>query len=129
MNNETAEIIAKTPKRALPFFVAILVLSAFFLFPSGETSQVNDWESPLVVSRNTEPAHATLVPYSTIEKAIAGERLASEYMLLLNGKWKFRWVPKPADRPLEFYKTEYDASRWKDLDVPGNWQFQGKKSV
>ena len=125
MNTTTAGTLAQTPKRALPLFAAILVLSAFSLSPPGETTQVNDWENPLIVSRNTEPAHATLVPYSTIEKAVVGDRFASEYLFLLNGKWKFHWVPNPAERPLDFYKTEYDASGWKDIDVPGNWQFQG----
>jgi beta-galactosidase len=125
MNTAPARIPAKTPKRALPLFLGFLVLSAFSQSPSGETPPVNDWENPLIVSRNTELPHATLVPYSTIEKAVQGDRLASDYLLLLNGKWKFHWVPKPADRPLDFYKTEYDASGWKDIDVPGNWQFQG----
>jgi beta-galactosidase len=95
------------------------------LAPSGEEPSVNDWENPLVVSRNTEPPHATLIPYSSVEKALAGDRFASEYLRLLNGKWKFHWVPKPADRPRDFARPEYNVSSWKDIDVPGNWQFQG----
>jgi beta-galactosidase len=104
------------------FFVFLASLS---LAPSGEEPPVNDWENPLVVSRNTELPHATLVPYSSPEKAAAGDRFTSEYLQLLNGKWKFHWVSKPADRPVDFYKPETSVSAWKDIDVPGNWQFQG----
>lgn len=46
-------------------------------------------------------------------------------MLLLNGRWKFHCVSKPADRPLDFFKTEVDVSAWQEIDVPGNWQLQG----
>ncbi|MFZ2055390.1 MAG: glycoside hydrolase family 2 TIM barrel-domain containing protein [Candidatus Aminicenantales bacterium] len=103
----------------------IVTLSLFSLSSHSEELQPNDWENPLVVSRNTEPPHATLVPYSTMEKAIAGDRFASEFMLLLNGRWKFHWVSKPADRPRDFFKPEYDVSAWKKITVPGNWQLQG----
>ncbi len=93
--------------------------------PASQPSQANDWENPLVFSRNTEPPHATLMPYATLEKAIAGDRFKSEYLFLLNGKWKFNWVSKPADRPMDFYKVDYDVSGWKEISVPGNWQLQG----
>jgi len=125
MNQVTARVLGKIPKDALPVLLGLLLLGAFTISPSGETPQVNDWENPLVVSRGTEPPHATLMPYSSLEKALAADRFASEDMLLLNGKWKFHWVPKPADRPLDFNKPEVDVSGWKEIDVPGNWQFQG----
>jgi len=125
MSPKTRGIPARIPCPAHLLFAGLLLAGAFSLSPSGQTPPLNDWENPLVVSRGTEPPHATLMPYSTLEKAIAGDRFASEYMLLLNRKWKFHWVPKPADRPLDFYKPEYDVSGWKDIDVPGNWQFQG----
>jgi len=124
MTNPPSEKRDQMGRRELSLFF-VFILGLFSLAPSGETPQVNDWENPLVISRNTEPPHATLMPYSTMEKAAAGDRFASEYMLLLNGKWKFHWVPKPADRSLDFYKPEYDASAWKEIEVPGNWQLQG----
>jgi beta-galactosidase len=84
-----------------------------------------DWENPLVFSRNTELPHATLMPYATLERAVAGDRFKSEYFVLLNGKWKFNWVSRPADRPLDFCKPDYDVGSWKEISVPGNWQLQG----
>jgi beta-galactosidase len=124
MSNSHVEKRVKIRRKALPLFV-IVILGLFSLAPSGETPQVNDWENPLVVCRNTELPHATLIPYATMEKAVAGDRFGSEYMLLLNGKWRFHWVPKPADRPADFFRTDFDVSGWKSIEVPGNWQFQG----
>ncbi|HUU83536.1 MAG TPA: glycoside hydrolase family 2 TIM barrel-domain containing protein [Phycisphaerae bacterium] len=86
---------------------------------------VNDWENPAVVGRNKEPAHCTLVPYADIGAATRGTRAKSPFLKLLNGKWKFHWVAKPADRPMEFYKTSFNVSGWNEIAVPGNWQLQG----
>jgi beta-galactosidase len=124
MTHLPAEKRNVTGRIALPLMV-FAVLVSLSPAPSGETPQVNDWENPLVVSLNTELPHATLIPYSAAEKVIAGDRFASEYLRLLNGKWKFHWVPRPADRPLEFSKPAYDVRAWKEVDVPGNWQLQG----
>jgi len=44
---------------------------------------------------------------------------------LLNGTWKFNWVEKPADRPLDFYKSSFDVSSWDTIDVPSDWQMRG----
>lgn len=43
----------------------------------------------------------------------------------LNGKWKFHYVETFADRPTDFMMDRVDASRWPDINVPGNWELQG----
>jgi beta-galactosidase len=57
--------------------------------------------------------------------ALRGEIAASPYFLNLNGKWKFNWVQSPDERPLEFYKNDFNDAAWKDITVPSDWQFQG----
>jgi beta-galactosidase len=104
---------------------ATAVMFAFSRIPEDPPRPVNDWENPLVISRGTEPPHATLMPYSSREQAVAADRSASDHFFSLNGLWKFHWVPKPADRPVDFYKPDYDAASWKEISVPGNWQLQG----
>ena len=52
----------------------------------------------------------------------------SDYYELLNGTWKFNWVKKPSDRPVDFYKESYDVSGWKDIRVPGNWEVEGERT-
>lgn len=74
---------------------------------------------------NKEPYHATLMPYADLRQALAGQRHASSYCQSLNGHWKFCWVPRPEERPLEFYKPEFDSSKWADIPVPSNWEVHG----
>ena len=119
-------ILASAPRGGFfwPLFFCIMPGFAVLSSPC-EKSRLHDWENPLVVSRNTEPPHATLVPYSSREKALAGDRFASEFLSLLNGRWKFHWAPKPSERPRDFFKPEFSVSAWKEIAVPGNWQLQG----
>ncbi|MCF7740247.1 MAG: DUF4981 domain-containing protein [Candidatus Marinimicrobia bacterium] len=81
-----------------------------------------DWENPEVNQINTEPAHATFIPFKTEEKTLNNNSEQSEYYKLLNGKWKFNWAKNPAQRPENFYKTDYDVSDWDEIPVPGDWQ-------
>jgi len=84
-----------------------------------------DWENPEVVGINKEPGHCTLIPYRDIRTAIKADRKASPFYKSLNDNWKFHWVRKPADRPVDFYKSEYDVSHWNEMPVPSNWQMHG----
>ena len=43
----------------------------------------------------------------------------------LNGNWKFLWVDSPSKAPADFYKEGYDASDWKTIKVPANWELNG----
>jgi beta-galactosidase len=82
----------------------------------------DDWQNPLVVSRNKEPGHATLVPYADLSAALAGDRAASPYYRTLNGTWKFAYAPNPDAAPAMFYDPGHDVSGWADIAVPANWQ-------
>ncbi len=66
-----------------------------------------------------------LMPYANMREALAAKRSASSYARSLNGLWKFNWVTEPALRPVDFYKTNFDASSWKEIPVPSCWQIQG----
>ena len=85
----------------------------------------NDWENPLVFQINKEVPKATFLPYADESTAIDDDYSASPYYQNLNGYWKFNWVPKPEDRPLDFFRESFDASRWKEIKVPSNWEIQG----
>ena len=43
----------------------------------------------------------------------------------LNGDWKFQWSETPSKAPADFYKEGYDASNWKTIKVPSNWELNG----
>jgi beta-galactosidase len=74
---------------------------------------------------NKEPAHATLMPYGSLKEALAANRHASSLCRSLNGNWKFNYVPEPGQRPVDFFKPDFDVSGWKEIPVPSNWQVLG----
>ena len=84
-----------------------------------------DWENPQVVGRNKEPAHCTYIPYADKQTALKNDPAKSPFYKSLNGIWKFNWVRKPSDRPINFYRHDYDVSQWNNIKVPGNWELQG----
>jgi beta-galactosidase len=88
-------------------------------------AQVLEWEDPQVVGIHKEAPHATMMVYPDEATALAGDRAASPWFRSLNGAWQFYWVPRPALRPVDFYRTDFDASSWKTIPVPSNWQMQG----
>ncbi|MEN8186921.1 MAG: glycoside hydrolase family 2 TIM barrel-domain containing protein [Bacteroidota bacterium] len=100
-------------------FVLILTLSSF------AQQQVQDWENPQIFNINKEKAHTTLMPFRTVEEALTLKSNQSVYYKSLNGNWKFNWVRKPADRPVDFYKVDYDVTGWDNIPVPSNWELQG----
>ncbi|MHA1282177.1 MAG: glycoside hydrolase family 2 TIM barrel-domain containing protein [Promethearchaeota archaeon] len=83
-----------------------------------------EWCNLNIVEINREPPHCTLFPFDNVQNALKG-RDASPYILTLNGIWKFNWVKKPSERPVNFYKPDYDVSKWDEIDVPSNWQLRG----
>jgi beta-galactosidase len=106
------------------------VLFAYMLIAALQGSQaqdapVNDWENPAVISRNKEAPHATLMPYASIDEAIRGKAGDSPYSLLLNGDWKFHWVPEPSLKPEGFHMPGFDDSLWGYIPVPANWEMHG----
>ena len=50
---------------------------------------------------------------------------ASDRFKSLNGQWQFHLAQRPADRPVDFYKPEFDASGWDSIKVPAHWQLEG----
>jgi len=88
-------------------------------------AQTPDWENPKVFGVNNEYTRATALPYSTASAALQNKYEQSQYFMSLSGTWKFKWVPKPADRPADFYKEGYDVSKWNNFPIPGNWELKG----
>ena len=97
-----------------------------------KTASSNDWENERVYAVNKEPGHPTLVPYASVAEMKADaayaspwERTSSSRYLLLDGTWKFHWVPDPEQRPVNFYKPSYPVDGWDEIEVPSNWEMKG----
>jgi beta-galactosidase len=82
-------------------------------------------ENEQVLGINKELYHATLMPYKDRSESLTANRRASTWARSLNGQWKFHWVPRPEERPVDFYKPDYDVSAWKEIPVPSNMEVQG----
>ena len=82
-------------------------------------------QNPELTGINKEPAHATLMPYATIDEAFTANRHVSTFCRSLNGMWKFNWVAWPQMRPVDFFKPEFSVTSWKEIPVPSNWQLLG----
>ncbi|MEO9021634.1 MAG: glycoside hydrolase family 2 TIM barrel-domain containing protein [Ginsengibacter sp.] len=101
-----------------------------FLFCTGEyIAQAQEppsfWENELINEVNREPMHVTYFAYQNKERALSNEREQSKFFQSLNGNWKFKWVDKPADRPLGFWKINYNDNQWVDFKVPATWEVNG----
>ena len=100
--------------------VGLLLLTAGAL-----QAQTPEWENPRIFSINNDYTRTTALPYETAAQALENDYTQSPYYQSLNGTWKFKWVTKPADRPVDFYQENYDVSAWDDFKVPGNWEVNG----
>ena len=95
-------------------------------------SSDKDWENETIFAVNKEPGHTTYVPFPSVESLRSSPdyrkawlRPNSPRYQLLNGNWKFNWVKQPSERPVNFYKPNYDVSGWKEIPVPSNWEMYG----
>jgi beta-galactosidase len=84
-----------------------------------------EWQDPRVVGINKLPPRAEFGTYATTAQAIKLDWRASPFFKSLNGNWKFAWAGRPADRPTDFYKTDFDDSKWSKIKVPSCWETSG----
>ena len=82
------------------------------------------WADPEVNSVNRAPMHTSYFAYESQKKS-DGAKEASSNFVSLDGKWRFKWVADRNERPLDFWKKNYDVSGWDLIDVPGNWELLG----
>ena len=85
----------------------------------------HEWENQFIYGINKEPGRATMLLYANEKEMQKDDAYHKPWLwpnsslrLMLNGKWQFNWVPSPEERPADFYKTNYDASAWKTIQVP-----------
>ncbi len=108
-------------KNYLLVFIVIMISS----LQSITAQETNDWENPKMFGLNKEAPHADFIPYANVEQAIINNKTNSPFYKSLNGLWKFNWVKEPSQRPVDFYKIDYNVSKWSDIPVPSNWELHG----
>ena len=85
----------------------------------------NDWENPERVALNKQQPHAWFFNFENVDQARKVLPENSKYWKSLNGEWRFNWVGNPEERPVDFYKVDYDVTNWDKVQVPMNWNVVG----
>ncbi|MFT3752837.1 MAG: glycoside hydrolase family 2 TIM barrel-domain containing protein [Paludibacter sp.] len=101
------------------------LFSLLTLFAVNVIAQTPDWENPEVFAINKEMTRATALPYPSAELATKDMYDQSLYYKSLNGTWKFKWLPRVAEVPNDFFQENFNTSGWVNMPVPGNWEFNG----
>src|ERR1017187_6652914 len=107
-----------------PFSILLLCLTVFGainLSAQSGSLAAPDWENPRVFGINKEPARASFTPFPDESSAMSEDR-GLELVESLDGTWKFHWVKSSDLRPVDFYKSDFDVSSWKEILVPSNWE-------
>ena len=82
-----------------------------------------DWlTDPTVFQVNRLDPHSDHVCYASAEELEQG---ASSLRQSLDGRWRFAWSPKPALRPADFWREDFDSSAFGTILVPGHMELQG----
>ena len=95
----------------------VFLILASVLAVAVQAQSTHDWENPAVLGINKLPYHATL--------QLPSKQKECQEIVSLDGEWRFHWSRNPEERPADFYRENYDVSRWDKITVPGNWQLQG----
>jgi len=109
--------IMKSTVFALMLLIAALKISAQKLS--------EELQTPSIVSVNRMPMRASAFAYENLALAKQRDKEKSTYFKSLNGSWKFNWVKDPRNRPHEFYRPDFDDSKWDNFKVPANWELHG----
>jgi len=85
----------------------------------------DEWQSPENLSLNKEYPRAYFFSFNNEKQATQVLPEYAPYWQSLNGQWRFHWCKTPDERPKDFYKTDYDTSKWDAVPVPSNWNVYG----
>lgn len=91
-----------------------------------------NWENQSIFAINKEEPRNTFIPFFSQEDLKNDPSFKHPWefpqgknFMLLSGNWKFHWVDSPEKRPIDFYKDDFDTSKWNNIPVPSSWEMQG----
>ncbi len=88
-------------------------------------AQKKEWLDPAVNQINRAPARTAYFAYPCEKCAREGIKVEAANFMSLNGLWKFNWVKDQTERPVNFYKTDFEDRHWVDFPVPALWELNG----
>lgn len=103
--------------------LSLLAALQFVMLPV--LAQQPMWLDPKVNSDNRMPRTADFFAYDTPDGAAKGEKEASALYMSLEGDWRFNFVRNVYDKPADFFKKDFDDSKWVKFPVPGLFEMNG----
>ncbi len=107
----------------LPLLLVFCILS----FSQLQENRYHEITNPKLIQINKLDPRSSFFSFTSSAEALkAGTESKGTNFMLLNGVWKFHYTENFNDRPKDqFSNLNFDASGWKDIQVPGNWEVQG----
>jgi beta-galactosidase len=111
--------------------LCFIASSALASIAAGADAPLRDWQNPRLTGVNNQPPHATMVvcpdakTARRISLAANSERVKSSFYRSLNGDWKYHYATNHAGRVADFWKPDFDDSKWGTIPVPANVEMHG----
>lgn len=106
----------------------LFITLASFTLSAQESKFANVYhfiENIAVYEYNQVEGHTVCIPWKSIEEALNLQKWESEYVLSLNGRWKFHLANTPEGTPKDFFISNFNDQKWPEITVPSNWEMQG----
>ncbi len=103
--------------------LAALLLSSGLV--AAQAPDPAEWQNPQLTQQGQEAPRASFLLVGQPADVAAAYPARSPWYQSLSGTWKFNYVDRPADRPLDFFQPGFNDASWKAITVPGNWETQG----
>jgi len=98
-------------KKIFLAFLCVFTSGMAAVASAAEKNDLPDWQNPYVLERNREP--------------MVSHFETDGLKQTLNGMWDFCWYETIDSRSMDFYRTDFDASGWDRMPVPGLWEMNG----
>ena len=98
-------------KKIFLAFLCVFTSGMAAVVSAAEKNDLPDWQNPYVLERNREP--------------MVSHFETDGLKQTLNGMWDFCWYETIDSRSMDFYRTDFDASGWDQMPVPGLWEMNG----
>ena len=95
------------------------------VFASAGVFAVPEWDDPQVNAINREEARAYSMPLADVKAALTADEPETPYAISLNGNWRYHWCGVVEQRPVDFWKPDFDDSGWAYIDVPSCVEMRG----
>lgn len=99
-------------------FLAMMLQASSFA-----QTQKKHWLNPNVNEEHRLPMHTAFFAFDKQEQT--DDARQSAHYLSLKGIWPFKWVKDADQRPMDFFKTDFNDKGWDSMPVPGIWEVNG----